>query len=59
MSERNSMNDMFGQLKNYQVEAPLEVMELAIAKANRKRRMRFVLRWTAALLLMIGVALGW
>ena len=35
MSERNSMNDMFGKLRDLQVEAPLDVMDLAIAKANR------------------------
>ena len=46
MSERNSMNEMFGQLKDYQVEAPLEVMELAIARASRKRKLRILVRWS-------------
>lgn len=59
MSERNSMNEMFGQLKNYQVEAPLEVMEMAIAKANRKRRLRILVRWSAAFVLLVGVVMGW
>lgn len=59
MSERNSMNEMFGQLKNYQVEAPLEVMEMAIAKANRKRRLRILVRWSAAFVLLVGAVMGW
>lgn len=61
MSERNSMNEMFGELKNFQVEAPLEVMEMAIAKANQKRRLRLLARWSAVMVLLIGAvtALTW
>lgn len=59
MSERNSMNEMFGQLKDYQVEAPLEVMELAIVRANRKRKLRILVRWSAAFLLFLGAVMGW
>ncbi len=53
------MNEMFEQLKSYEVEAPLEVMELAIAKANRKRKLRMLARWSAAFLLLLGAAVGW
>lgn len=49
MSERNSMNDMFGKLRDLQVEAPLDVMDLAIAKANRKRKWAIWIRWSALL----------
>ena len=59
MSERNSMNEMFGQLKDYQVEAPLEVMELAIERANRKRKLRILVRWSAAFLLFVGAVMVW
>lgn len=49
MSERNSMNDMFGKLRDLQVEAPLDVMDLAIAKANRKRKWAIWIRWSSLL----------
>ena len=49
MSERNSMNDMFRKLRDLQVEAPLDVMDLAIAKANRKRKMAIWIRWSSLL----------
>jgi hypothetical protein len=58
MSERSLINDMLSQIRNHQVEASPEVMELAIARANKKRKLRLIMRWSSLLFVAAGLLLG-
>lgn len=58
MSERNSMQNIFDQIRDQQVEAPLSVMESAIQQANQRRRRKMLLRWTSMCAVITAIVFG-
>lgn len=58
MSERNSMQNIFDQIRDQQVEAPLSVMESAIQQANQRRRRKMLLRWASMCVVITAIVFG-
>ncbi|MBM3428457.1 MAG: hypothetical protein FJX95_06715 [Bacteroidetes bacterium] len=52
------MKNIFDQIRDQQVEAPLGVMESAIQRANQRRRRKMILRWASMCSVITVIVFG-
>lgn len=52
------MQNIFDQIRDQQVEAPLSIMESAIQQANQRKRRKMLLRWTSMCAVITAILFG-